>query len=72
MYKSILMMFAGVILVLGFLLLLGKSALKKIEDIMNKPLVKAQDISETKTKFLGLALIVFSCILFYMSKRLGF
>lgn len=72
MYKGIMFGIAGVILVLGTICILGKHLIRRFEDIMNKPLGQSPELSEAKTKFLGVALVVFSGILFFMARKIGF
>ncbi|MDD5432128.1 MAG: hypothetical protein PHO70_03975 [Candidatus Omnitrophica bacterium] len=67
---AILMGFAIITLILGLLFIGGQDVLKKLSDGMNKIVIEFKAPSEKESKFVGVFLIVFSIVLFFVASRL--
>jgi hypothetical protein len=57
--------------ILGLLFLVDKKTLKRLEDTMNKPIGKSATVSESSSRLLGAALIIFAGVMFYLAFSLG-
>jgi len=64
----LVIVFATVCLLLGIIFMLGKDTLKKLDNLLNKPLAsKDKELGYRYNKILGAVLVILAFILFYIS-----
>jgi len=68
----ILFVLAAVTLVCGILFLGGQETLKKLDAILNKTVVRfgAVGVNKEKEKIVGILLVIFALVLFYIGFKL--
>ncbi len=67
----ILIVIAAICLVLGFLFMTNTQTLDKLSNAMNKVIISGGSIPKEQAKGIGIFLLVFAAILFFIALRLG-
>lgn len=67
---GILLIIAAVSLILGVLFLTNAKSLDNLSNLMNKVIIKSGNINEKQSKILGVFLIIFAVILFFIAMKL--
>ncbi len=65
----ILIIIAMITLILGILFLKGRETLQKLSAAMNKVIIEEKPLSEKYSKFLGICLVIFACVLFLIALK---
>ena len=67
----ILIVIAAICLVLGFLFMTNTQTLDKLSNAMNKVVISTNPVPKKQAKGVGIFLLVFAAILFFIALRLG-
>lgn len=65
-----LLIITAVSLILGVLFLTNAKLLDNLSNLMNKVIIKSGNINEKQSKILGVFLIIFAVILFFIAIKL--
>jgi hypothetical protein len=62
---------AVISLLVGILFLVREDALEKVSKALNRVIVNDQAVARQHSKSLGIFLIIFAAILFFLARRIG-
>lgn len=65
----VLIIIAVLTLLLGIVFLSGQGALQKLSDTLNKVIITEKPIADKYRKPLGILLIIFACVLFFIASK---